>query len=85
VERGEANYQNGEAALGVTRRVLFSFLTKDKKELIEAVKAEGEGFLEVVEASNVNIEYLESIISMMKSARNRLLAVLGEEGECPAK
>jgi len=80
VEKGETKYQSNEKEIGITRRMLFACLTKDKKELIEAVKEEAaaEEFLELVETSSVNIEYLEGVISLMKSASNRLLFVMEE-------
>jgi len=80
VENGERNYQSSQEDAGVTRRSLFTFLTKGKKELIEIVKDEeqAEAVMCLIEAANINIEYFENMISMMKTSRNRLLFVMEE-------
>jgi len=80
VKNGEEKYQNKQKAIGITRRCLFAFLTKNKKELVEAVKDEELALaaMDLIEAANVNIDYLEGVLSLMSSSRDRLLFVMGE-------
>ncbi len=78
VVKGEEAYRKREDSIGIIRRFLLVFLTKDKKELIDAVADEEFALeaVEIIEAGGKEIEYLENMISLMKSARNRLLLVM---------
>lgn len=80
VIEGEEKYRKSEKSIGITRRCLIAFLSKDKKELIEIVKDDEvvEAIMEIIEVANTNIEYLENVLSLMKTARNRLLLVMAE-------
>ena len=80
VYEGEENYQKQVENIGVTRRALFAFLAQSKKELIKVVKDEkaAEAVMALIEEANTHIDYLENVMSLMVSSRNRLLLVMAE-------